>query len=223
MEVYASYEYCVSQVGQAKSAYGVSNYVLPILVPDQDQDMSNNKVGFNVWCLDSNGYLNDYIDGLESKVVLKRKLNTGTNLDCLHYSQLLWYWNTSVAFENHNGGKVPGMMYVQVPANQFMLIRRNQDATNMIGEKSSVATKVDASERESGVVWACYERGDIRGLFSGYNEENDYSGTYLDMIMGFCSTIGKSGFEGTRGARLVTVSQNGAKMETSMVYLKNLV
>lgn len=223
MNVYTSYEYCVSQSGQAKDAYGVSNYVLPILVPDQDQDMSNNKVGFNVWCLDANGYLNDYIDGLESKVVLKRTQNSGTNLDCLHYSQLLWYWNTSVAFENANGGKVPGMMYVQVPPYQFALFKRNQKQTNMVGETSSVATKVGSSERESGVVWACYERGDIRGLFSGYNEENDLCGTYLDMKMGFCATIGKSGFEGTRGARLVTISKNGAKMETSMVYLKDLV
>lgn len=223
MKVYTSYEYCVSQEGQAANAYGVSNYVLPILVPDKDQDMGNNKVGFNVWCLDSNGYLNDYIDGLESKVVLKRTQNGGTNLDCLHYSQLIWYWNTSVAFENRNGSKVPGMMYVQVPPYQFMLIKRNQQITKMVGEKSSIATKVDSSERESGVVWACYERGDIRGLFSGYNEENDYSGTYLDMTMGFCSTIGKSGFEGTRGARLVTISKNGANMETSMVYLKDLL
>lgn len=223
MNVYTSYAYCVSRADQAKTAYGVSNYVLPILIPDQDQDMTNNKVGFNVWCLDANGYLNDYIEGLESKVVLKRKQNSGTNLDCLHYSQLLWYWNTSVAFQNRNDNKVvPGMMYVQVPPYQFMLIKRNQDITGMLGEKSTVATKVDSSERESGVVWACYERGDIRGLFSGYNEENDYSGTYLDIMMGFCSTVGKSGFEGTRGARVVTISQNGAKMETSMVYLKNL-
>ncbi len=224
MKVYTSYEYCVSQTGQAEKAYGVSNYVLPILVPDQDKNMGNNKVGFNIWCLDANGYLNDYVEGLESKVVLKRKQNSGTNLDCLHYSQLLWYWNTSVAFQNRNNNKVvPGMMYVQVPPYQFMLIKRNQDITNMLGEKSSIATKVDSSERESGIVWACYERGDIRGLFSGYNEENDYSGTYLDIMMGFCSTVGKSGFEGTRGARVVTISQNGAKMETSMVYLKDLV
>ena len=213
MAVYQSYPYCVSKA-DADSVYGVSNYVLPITIP------SNGKVGFNVWCLDANGYLNDYVPGLEKQVLLKRDVSGGTNLDSLHFTQILWYWDTSVSMQNANGGKIPGFMYFQVPPYQFMVVKRNKDATESTGNFNTKATTISASERESGIFWYCYERGDIKAIFSGYNAENDFSGSYLDILMGYCSTVGKTKFSETAGARVVTISQNGKKMTSSMSYLK---
>lgn len=212
MEVYQSYPYCVSG-SDTEDVYGVSNYVLPVLNP------KNNKVGFNVWCLDSNGYLNDYVSGLEDQVLLKRKIGSGTNLDCIHFSQLLWYWDTSVAMEKANQSKIPGMMYFQVPPYQLSLVKRNQKETGAAGSLVGATTKVSSSERESGILWACYERGDIKGIFCGYNEENDMSGTYLDILMAFCSTVGKTGYPDTAGARVVTITNYGNKMTSSMSYI----
>lgn len=219
MKVYQSYPYCISGADTAET-YGVSNYVLPLLIPDGDTDSSNDKIGFNVWCLDANSYLNDYVEGFEDQVVLNRKLSGGSDLDCLHYSQLLWYWDTSVALENYNGKKVPGMMYFQVPIYQFQLILRNQQQTGMQGTLATQTKKVTASERESGILWACYERGDVKHIFCGYNEKNDFSGKYLGITMAFCSTVGTSAAKETIGARVVSISDNGKKVETSMSYLK---
>lgn len=219
IKVYQSYPYCISGVDTAE-IYGVSNFVLPILISDDDADTSNDKIGFNVWCLDANSYLNDYVEGFEEQVLLKRKISGGSDLDCLHYSQLLWYWDTSVALENYNGKKVPGMMYFQVPIYQFQLILRNQQQTHMQGTVDTQSRKVTASERESGILWACYERGDVKNIFCGYNEKNDFSGEYLGITMAFCSTVGKSAAKETIGARVISISQNGAKVETSMSYLK---
>ena len=219
MKVYQSYPYCISGADTAET-YGVSNYVLPLLIPDGDTDSSNDKIGFNVWCLDANSYLNDYVEGFEDQVVLNRKLSGGNDLDCLHYSQLLWYWDTSVALENYNGKKVPGMMYFQVPIYQFQLILRNQQQTGMQGTLATQTKKVTASERESGILWACYERGDVKHIFCGYNEKNDFSGKYLGITMAFCSTVGTSAAKETIGARVVSISDNGKKVETSMSYLK---
>lgn len=219
MKVYQSYPYCISGI-DTDDVYGVSNYVLPILVPDGDSEPTNNKIGFNIWCLDANAYLNDYVDGFEKQVVLKRKLSGGSDLDCLHYSQLLWYWDTSVALETHNGKRVPGMMYFQVPIYQFQLLLRNQQQTSMQGTLTTQTKKVTASERESGVLWACYERGDVKNIFCGYNEKNDFSGKYLGITMAFCSTVGTSAAQETAGARVVSITQNGARVATSMSYLK---
>lgn len=220
MKVYQSYPYCLSVSGSS-DVYGVSNYVLPICIPDGDDNPDNDRAGFNVWCLDANGYLNDYVSGLEDQVVLKRNIGSGTNLDCLHFSQLLWYWDTSVALEAYNEGKIPGMMYFQVPPYQFMLLRRNQEQTGVVGTTKGAAMTVSSSERESGVLWTCYERGDIKGIFCGYNEENDFSGTYLDILMAYCATVGNTDLDETAGARVVSISENGKKMESSMVHLNS--
>ncbi|MBR5280637.1 MAG: hypothetical protein IKU26_06710 [Clostridia bacterium] len=219
MRIYQSYPYCISGSDTADT-YGVSNYVLPVYIPDQDSDKKNDKIGFNVWCLDANSYLNDYVAGFEDQVVLKRKLSGGSDLDCLHYSQLLWYWDTSVALENYNGKQIPGMMYFQVPIYQFQLLIRNQQQTGVQGTLNSGTRKVTASERESGALWACYERGDVKHIFCGYNEKNDFSGKYLGITMAFCSTVGTSAVQETAGARVVAISQNGAAVTTSMSYLK---
>ncbi|MBP3392110.1 MAG: hypothetical protein J6L76_04905 [Clostridia bacterium] len=153
-------------------------------------------------------------------MLLKRDVSGGTNLDSLHFTQILWYWDTSVSMQNANGGKIPGFMYFQVPPYQFMLVKRNKDATESTGNFNTKATTISASERESGIFWYCYERGDIKAIFSGYNAENDFSGSYLDILMGYCSTVGKTKFSETAGARVVTISQNGKKMTSSMSYLK---
>ncbi len=213
MAVYQSYPYCIS-VADGEDVYGVSNYVLPIKLADSET------VGFNVWCLDGNGYLNDYQDGLESQVLLPSLLSGQSNLDCLHTTQRLWYWNTSMEFQENNGGEVvPGMMYFQVPPYQFRYIIDNQFKTGMTG---TVGEALTAPERDSGIVWTCYERGDIRGIFCGYNEANDFAGTYLDMLFAACSTIGKTDDASTAGARVVTISDHGATMKSSMVHLSDI-
>ncbi len=213
MKVYQSYPYCVSKTDFVEGN-SVSNYVLPI------KKSTGNSVGFNVWCLDANGYLNDYQAGLEDKVLLKGTLSGKTNLDCIHFTQRLWYYNTSVQMQKDNGGTlVPGMMYFQVAPQQFRMIYKNKDRTNMIGSSSE---KQSSPERESGIVWTLYERGDIKGLFCGYEEQNDYQGNYVNMVLAHCSTVGKTTKAETAGARVVNLSNNGSKMETSMVYLSKL-
>ena len=218
MKVYQSYAYCVS-VSDGDNTYGVSNYVLPVRINDKDDDPSNDRAGFHVWCMDANGYLNDYETGLEEDVLLKNKLGGKTNLDSLHYSQVLWYYDTSLALEEHNGKKTMGMMYMQVPVMQFNVIKKNPKKTSFEGNDSAAATKISAPERETGIFYTCTERGDVRGIFSGYNVENDFSGKYMNVTMGFCSTIGKTNLSSTAGARVVSVSNSGLKMETYMAYL----
>ena len=212
-KVYLSYPYCISGTSDAE-VYGVSNYVLPV------KYASGDKIGFNIWCLDANGYLNDYVPGLEDQVLLKTKISGATNLDCIHFTQRLWYWNTSYGLQDLNGGEmIPGLMYFQVPPFQFRYIFRNPEVTGMTGK---CVERLAASERDSGIVWTCCERGDIRGIFCGYNTQNDYAGTYVDMLLACCSTVGNGGNSETAGARVVNINQNGASMDSYMLYLSDL-
>ena len=212
-KVYCSYPYCISGTSDDET-YGVSNYVLPV------KYASGDKIGFNIWCLDANGYLNDYVPGLEKEVLLGNKLSGGTNLDCIHFSQRLWYWNTSFGLQDLNGGElIPGIMYFQVPPYQFRYIFRNPDLTGMTGK---CVEKLSASERDSGIVWTCAERGDIKGIFCGYNRKNNYAGTYLDMLLASCSSIGNTGSSETAGARVVNITGNGSAIDSYMLYASDL-
>ncbi len=209
MAVYQSYAYCIS-ASAGEDVYGVSNYVVPV------RYAGNDAIGFCIWCLDSNGYLNDYVPELESQVLPGSQISGNTNLDCIHFTQRLWYWDTSVSIEKQNGNAaVPGIMYFQVPPYQFKYITENPGVTGMTG---SCIEPLSASERDSGIVWTCCERGDIKGIFCGFNEKNDYSGTYLDMLFACCSSVGNGSDPDTAGARLITVTGNGTNMESSMVY-----
>ncbi len=220
MKVYQSYPYCLSAADN-ENTYGVSNYVLPVLVADKNGDPTKDRVGFNVWCLDSNSYLNDYEAGLEDKVLLKSLIGGKTNLDSLHYSQVLWYYDTSVALEEYNGGnRIFGMMYFQVPVMQFNIVKNNPTKTGFVGSSLPAATKISAPERETGIFYTCSERGDVRGIFCGYNVENDFYGEYMNIRLGFCSTIGQTKVRETAGARVVSVTKNGKFMESSMSYLQ---
>lgn len=210
LEIYQTYEYCVTPDG-AEGVYGVSNFVVPIRYPE------SNKVGFNLWCLDTNGYLNDYKDGMEKDVMVGSVLDMTSNLDTIHFSQIGWYWEKSLEFQaNNNDRVVPGAMYFQVPARQLYYIRQSATSLKMEGYMMTTPT---FSERESGIIWTCFERGDIKGIFSGYDAKNDFSGTYLGMTLGTCSSIGTGSDSFNAGARVIKLTRYGSRFSSEMAYL----
>lgn len=205
-EIYESYKNCIS--GEEY------DYVLPILRNDSD------KIAYNVWLMDTHSYLNDYVEGLEDQVLLSRALASGKNYDTLRFSQVKWYWETSAALEKHNGEAIPGVMYFHMPLHEFNYIYRNADATKMQGTK---VENVSAPELNSGILWTCYEKGDIRAIFCGHDRSNDFSGYYMDMLLGYTSTIGRNSNESTRGARVVQLDLNAEKnLSTWMLYVSDL-
>jgi len=213
--IYESFDYCISKTGDA-DVYGVGNYVLPVLRSDSD------KIGFNVFCLDSHSYLNNFEEGLEEKVLLKRFLYSGKTYDVIHFSQINWYWNTSVALENYNGSKIPAMMFFHIPLYEWNYIVRNPNQTDIKGTQNE---EVCAPEANSGLLWAVYERGDVKAMFCGHDHTNDFSGKYMGITMGYTPTIGAKEYykAETRGARVVEVDQNDAfNFTTKIIYCNKL-
>ncbi len=213
--IYESFDYCISKAGDT-DVYGVGNYVLPVLRSDSD------KIGFNVFCLDSHSYLNNFENGLEKKVLLKRFIYSGNTYDVIHFSQINWYWNTSAALENYNGSKIPAMMFLHMPLYEWNYITTNPKQTDMQGTQGE---KVCAPEANSGLLWAVYERGDVKAMLCGHDHINDFSGKYMGITMGYTPTIGSKEYfkEEIRGARVVEIDQEDAfNFTTKIIYCNKL-
>ncbi|MBR5280423.1 MAG: metallophosphoesterase [Clostridia bacterium] len=219
-EMFESYAYNVSKAG---SAYGVGNYVLPVLRSDSD------KIGFNVFALDSHSYSNENPGGqaFENAVYLKRGIYGGiiypsVRYETFHFDQVRWYWDTSVALEEYNGSKVAAMMIFHIPILEFEVVSSNPKQTDMVG----VNTDGNAiSEVYCGLFQTCYERGDVKGMFVGHQHRNDNIGTYMGIQLGYVPTIGSLAFYSAdnRGARVIEVDQDDAfNFTTRMVYCKDI-
>jgi len=205
-DIYQLYEHCISKFD--------GDYVLPVLKNNSDE------MAYNIWIMDTHSHLNDYIEGLEDQVLLNRSLGSGQNFDTLRFSQVKWYWDTSVALEKHNGKAIPGMMYFHMPLSEFNLIYRNAEVTKMQGKR---VEKVSSAELNPGMLWTCYEKGDVKAIFCGHDRSNDFSGTYMDILLGYTSTLGLDSDESTRGARVVQLDQDDENgLTTWMVYVNNL-
>lgn len=219
-EIFESYSYNVSKAGTVS---GVGNYVLPILRSDSD------KIAFNVFGLDSHSYANESVGGqaFEDKVYLKRLIYGGAfypsaRYETIHFDQIRWYWNASVALEKYNGSKIPAMMLFHIALQEWEYVARNPDQTDMEGVNP---LGVFCPELASGLFHACYERGDVKGMFAGHMHHNDFVGTYMGIKLGFVPTIGGLATYDpkTRGARVVEIQQDdGFNFTTRMVYCKDL-
>ncbi|MBR5500849.1 MAG: metallophosphoesterase [Clostridia bacterium] len=225
-KMFESFKYNVSKGG---TVYGMGNYVLPILRSDSD------KIAFNVFGLDTHNYLNEktgtqqnlYGQKFENAVLVENPIygtlfDPGGKYETIHADQIRWYWKSSVALEEYNGSKIAAMMFFHIAQIEWEYITRNPEQTNMTGRD---VEGVWPSELSSGLFHACYERGDVKGMFVGHNHQNDYNGTYMGIQLGFTPTIGSLAYfsPDTRGARVIEVNQDDAfNFTTRMVYCKDL-
>lgn len=217
-ELFESFPYNISKAGEV---YGVGNYVLPILRSDSD------KVAFNVFAMDSHTYMLDARGGktFENSVLLDRPIYGGLKdhvYETIHFDQIRWYWKSSVALEKYSGQKVAAMMLFHIPLYEYEYIVQNPTQTGMIGVNMD---GISAPELNSGLLQACYERGDVKGIFVGHCHRNDFVGTYMGIKLGFVPTIGSNQYfdASNRGARVIEIDENDAfNFTTRMVYCKDL-
>jgi len=107
--VYESFPHCISQAGP-EDIDGVGNYVLPVYDGD--------RVAYNLWALDSHSGMGEFCRdyGLpEDTRFLTPHSGTGSGYDTVHFNQILWYWQTSLAMEKENGAKIPALMFMHIP------------------------------------------------------------------------------------------------------------
>ena len=216
-DVFESFDYNVSKAGTVS---GSGNYVIPVLRSDSDE------IAYNVFCFDSHNYIykyngHTYGDGFEESAI-PAKLYTGNVYDVIHFDQIKWYWDTSVALEKYNGKAIPAMMMFHIPLIEMLYISNNPNQTGYVGEKGD---PISAPEINSGLFWALYERGDVKLIVNGHDHLNTFQGTYMGVMMAYAGSIGGVEYnnDNTKGARIVEINQNDASnAETYMIFTKDI-
>jgi DNA repair exonuclease len=205
-EVFESFPLCLSSKGP-DDIFGIGNYVLPIYASNSD------KIAYNIWALDSNREISDYIQqfGLanDARIILPDCFGLGKVQASPLFDQVMWYYNTSKQMEKENGRKIPAIMCMHVPIIEFNLIYRNPEECEMEGNKRE---GVYSGELNSGLFMACLQRGDVKGIFCGHEHLNDFQGTYCGITLAYDSCVGynMSAHDDLRGGRIIELHENGS-------------
>lgn len=190
--VYESYPWCVSKAGPEELP-GSGNYFLPIL-NEKDEPV------FGVWGIDSQQDFKtqtvplDYPGDLYWDVLMPSPIVSYSDYDFIRFEQVMWYWNTSVELERLCGRKIPSLMMFHIPLIEFHAMLRNAGRTQLRGEYNE---RVSASEINSGIFAAAFQRGDVKAMFAGHDHINTFDGVYAGIHMGFDGSIGYDAY-GTR-------------------------
>ncbi len=218
MRRYTNLPGCLAEAGP-ESLHGVGNYRIPVLSHGADEAL------FNIWALDSNRYMRDYIPmfGMDEDTVfmLPEHFNDGHPDGQPLFDQIMWYYTLSEADEKARGKKVPGVMFMHTPLLEYLEILRNPEECGAIG---SLRSRIGAAEISSGLFLACLQRGDIKGIFFGHEHLCDIQGQYCGVTMACDAALGfnMSGHDDLRGGRVIDLFAEGT-VQTRMVHLIELM
>ncbi len=200
--VYESYSYCISK--NTEGLYGVGNYLLPILSARSDE------VAFNLWCLDSNSYMNP--DEMERYGAVER-------FDFIREDQIAWYSETSALLEEHYGKKIYGIMNFHIPLPEFETAWEERVNPRYTGWKCETICPSDVN---SGLFEALCRRGDVKAIICGHDHLNDFAIDYRGVKLCYAGTPGYDTYhrEDRLGARVITLQESDpSHIETYMSYL----
>ena len=159
------------------------------------------KPAFGIWLVDSNAYAPKEING--------RKME---GYDWIHFTQVKWYWDTSVALEKRYGRKIPSLMFFHIALQEY---RNVMQAGKFTGEKNE---ECGCSSINSGLFAAALERGDVKGIFVGHDHINTLVGDWYGIELGYAGNVGYGtyGLNGKddaeknrlRGGRIFTLQES---------------
>ncbi len=181
--------YSLSEKGPAYLK-GVGNYTLEV----KDE---TGKTGAVLYFMDSNAYNN--IGGQKG-------------YDWLGTDQVDWYAKNSASFTKQNSGKpYPALAFFHIPLQEYALL---SDTTKNFVKKNTVFGTRKEQEcpgfLNTGMFASMVEHGDVMGVFTGHDHNNDYIG-YLN---GICLAYGR--FSGSKttytnigyGARIIELTKS---------------
>ena len=213
-KIYESFEYCVSQTGDADLP-GVGNYVLPVYSSEE----GSNKVLFNVWALDSSDYLTSEESAAFLPITSTFQGYSGSGYDYISPELIRWYTDTSERMEEFNGTVVPGMMVFHIPLQESYNAWVNREALTYTGEKREA---ICSSEINSGMFAAMAERGDIKAVVNGHDHVNTFMVEYGGIKLCYCSTVSETGYcdMDILGGRVFVINEEDpSDVQTYMSYV----
>ncbi len=148
MEIYRSYDCCVA-IDEGEDIYGCGTYNIPIM------SSNGNSIAYNIWCFDSNAYLDD-------------------GYDYVHDDQVDWYIKKSDELKSANGGSpVPSLAFQHIVVPEiYEAMEYGTYIEGMVNENPS------PSKHPSKQFNAMVNQGDVKAMFFGHDHVNTYTYAY---------------------------------------------
>ena len=213
-QLYEKYPFCVSK--HTNHIYGTTNFVLPIL------HSYNDRIAFAAWGMDTNNQVSDDSLSLHPGLRAPQSPIVSRSFDYLHFDQLMWYWNSSIELEKHNGSPIPGMMFMHIAPWEAQYLVDYPEFTQTRGNMTET---MGLGRFNSGIFAAVKQRGDIRCIASGHSHHDCFSGSYcgITICLDACAGYSPYGTDELRGGRIFEIDeQNPETVHTYMVHYKDL-
>lgn len=215
IKIYEEFDYCLTKCGP-EEVDGVGNYVLPIMSSDGKTPV------FNVWGLDSGSDIDKFLvqygySSDKRQLCYHDSLFTNSGYDCIRFTQLMWYWQSSCEFEEKYGRKIPGMMYFHECIPEYNSLFRNPAWTKY---KGTMRETVGCGPISSGLLPEVIERGDVKLIICGHDHINDFEGSILDVKLAMDAGLNYDGYcdDDLRGGRITDIDEkNPFDIKTYMV------
>lgn len=217
-----SYPHCVSShTSPDEDVDGVTNFVLPI------RASCGERIAFAVWGLDTH-VLSDGLH-LRNGVNLRQghrvdyPIYGTSHWDFVHFNQLRWYWDTSVALERENGAPVDALMLLHAAPLEYGICMNNPNATKLDGDMQET---LFSGSLNSGLLATVLQRGDVRAIVCGHMHANTFSAEYCGVTLAFDGSIGfkTGGKDALRGGRVFELrEEDTAHPATRYVYARDVI
>lgn len=206
--VYETFPYCITEAGP-EDVSGVGNYVKTIYSSATGEPV------FNLWTMDSHSENTVMAEkfglkGSDSCIRMPNPLGGfNSSHSSVYFDQVYWYYNKSLEMEKELGKKIPGLLFLHVPPMEMNLIWANPEETGMIGSKRQ---EIYGASINSGLLMACLQRGDVKGIYAGHEHLCNFEGTYCGIKLGYDSSLGfnMSAHDDLRGGRLFEINEDGS-------------
>lgn len=140
------------------------------------------------------------------------------SLPGITFNQVSWYRQNSRMYADKNGGTpVPALAFMYLPLPEYDEAARTysgkssskKGAMTFIGQQN---TKVNSEGVNSGLFTSMHECGDVRGIFCGYDTENDFALVWKNIMLAYscCSSVSSDNC----GTRIIVLKECKDEFET---------
>ena len=190
-EIYHSLPYNLNS--STPEIKGETNFILPVTG-------DKHKVQALLYFFDSNAYnpLKDRVKSIYGWI---------------EFSQINWYRNQSNSYTRNNEGvPFPALSFFHIPLPEYKLLW-DLDSVSCIGSKHE---DVSCPLVNSGLYLSMIECGDIMGVFTGHDHNNDYIGKYNNIALAYGRFSGSKNAYGhlKPGARVIILKEDKREFDT---------
>ncbi|WP_102408111.1 metallophosphoesterase [Parabacteroides bouchesdurhonensis] len=169
--------------------HGCGNFVIEV-------QGSKSDLAALLYCLDSHDYPEN-----------TRKYG---EYDRIKYNQIEWYRKQSEQYTKSNGNKpLPSLAFFHIPIPEYH---------NIIGQNTTIGHNeevISSPNINSALFSSMVDMGDIMGVFTGHDHDNDYIGINYGIALGFGRTTGADARgKLERGGRIIELYEGQQKFDT---------